>query len=86
MVVVRIEKPGNMTLAAWFIELRSWFDNNDCTPLLFSRAGQVTGRVLFNIRFAEDSHPLLFTSHFSKHEPSIQRSTGGETNEVKDGP
>ena len=28
MMVVQIEKPGNMSLANWFSELRSWFDQN----------------------------------------------------------
>jgi hypothetical protein len=40
MVVVRIEKPGNMTLAAWFIELRSWFDNNDVLRYYFPEPGR----------------------------------------------
>ena len=35
MMVVQIEKPGNITLATWFAERRSWFDQNNCQPTLF---------------------------------------------------
>jgi predicted alpha/beta hydrolase family esterase len=45
MTVVQIEKPEDANLADWFAELRSWFDVNDCSPLLFrqSRDGNEQG-------------------------------------------
>lgn len=85
MIVVRIEKPGNTTLADWFVELRSWFDNNECTPILFSQAGEVMNRVLFNITFADHAQAQLFASKFSKYGPSIVRSMSGEAGEITDG-
>ena len=85
MIVVRIEKPGNTTLADWFVELRSWFDINDCSPILFSQAGDAMNRVLFNITFADHAQAQLFASKFSKYAPSIVRSTGGAAGEATDG-
>jgi hypothetical protein len=37
MMVVQIEKPENITLALWFTELRSWFDDNNCQRHYFLR-------------------------------------------------
>ena len=85
MIVVRIEKPRNTTLADWFVELRSWFDNNDCSPILFSRAGEVTNKVLFNITFADHAQAQLFASKFSKYAPSIVRSMSEQAGEIGDG-
>ena len=68
MTTVQVERPENTKLADWFAELRLWFDNNDCSPILFTEVG---GR--FNIQFADDSHAQLFASSFAKHGPSIRR-------------
>ena len=54
MVVVQIEKPVNMTLANWFCELRSWFDQNYCQPTLFNQSERVTGKMIFNITFSDE--------------------------------
>ena len=38
MVIVKIEKSGDMTLGKWFSKLRSWFDHNHCQPTLFNQS------------------------------------------------
>jgi hypothetical protein len=43
MVIVEIEKSGDMTLGKWFSELRSWFDHNHCQPTLFNQSERVMG-------------------------------------------
>ena len=80
--VVQIEKPEDANLADWFAELRSWFDVNDCSPLLFAKAGTVMNRDRFNIKFSDDVQAHLFTSSFAKYGPSI-RSIGGEQTGVR---
>jgi hypothetical protein len=49
MTVVQIEKPEDVKLADWFAELRSWFDINSCSPLLFAKARTVMDRDCFDI-------------------------------------
>lgn len=66
MVVVQIEKPGNMTLANWFCELRSWFDQNYCQPTLFNQSERVTGKMIFNITFSDEIQARSFSSTFAK--------------------
>jgi hypothetical protein len=83
MTVVQIDKPENANLADWFAELRAWFDVNDCSPLLFAKAGTVMNRDRFNIKFADDVQAHLFTSSFAKYGPSL-RSIGEEQSEAKD--
>jgi hypothetical protein len=78
MTVVQIEKPENANLADWFAELRSWFDVNDCSPLLFAKAATVMNRDRFNIKFADDGQAQLFSSSFAKYGPSIRTAIGGE--------
>lgn len=82
MTVVQIEKPEDANLADWFAELRSWFDVNDCSPLLFAKAGTAMNRDRFNIKFADDVQAHLFTSSFAKYGPSI-RSIGGDQTVVQ---
>jgi hypothetical protein len=84
MTVVQIEKPRDTNLADWFAELRSWFDVNDCNPLLFAKAETVMNRDRFNIKFADDAQAHLFTSSFEKYGSSIRRPDG-ELSEVTDG-
>ena len=80
MTVVQIEKPENANLADWFAELRSWFDVNDCSPLLFAKAGTELNRDRFNIKFADDAQAHLFTSSFAKYCSSIRRPDGSHLN------
>jgi hypothetical protein len=68
MTTVQVERPDDTKLADWFAELRLWFDNNDCNPILFTEVG---GR--FNIQFADYAHAQLFASSFAKYGPSIRR-------------
>jgi hypothetical protein len=68
MTTVQVERPEDTKLADWFAELRSWFDDNDCSPILFT---EVAGR--FNIKFADDAHAQLFATTFAKYSPSIRR-------------
>jgi hypothetical protein len=79
MTTVQVEKPEDTKLADWFAELRLWFDNNDCNPLLFTEAG---GR--FNIKFTDDVHAQLFATSFAKYGPSIRRPIAESTEIYKD--
>ena len=67
MMVVQIEKPANITLAVWFAELRSWFDQNNCQPILFAEAERITERLLFSLTFADHANARLFADTFSKY-------------------
>ena|ERR1700751_5475089 len=78
MMVVQIEKPANVTLAVWFTELRSWLDSNHCEPALFSPAGRIMDKILFNITFESDNHARRFASAFKQYAPSIRRTIGTE--------
>jgi hypothetical protein len=69
MMVVQIEKPANMTLAAWFTELRSWFDENNCQPVSFVPDGRVIDKLIFNVSFAEDAHARSFASKVTAFAP-----------------
>ena len=71
MTVVQIEKPEDAKLADWFAELRSWFDNNDCSPILFSEASKEMSRPRFNIKFADDVQARLFVSTFARYRPTM---------------
>jgi len=83
MTVVQIEKPEDTKLADWFAELRLWFDNNDCNPILFTEVEEVKNRSGFNIKFADDVQARLFASTFAKYQPTILRLIGGQPSEVK---
>jgi hypothetical protein len=78
MMVVQIEKPANMTLAAWFTELRSWLDENNCQPASFIPTGRVIDKLIFNAIFAEDAHARLFAAKFTAFAPTIRRATSSE--------
>jgi hypothetical protein len=82
MMVVQIEKPANMTLAAWFTELRSWFDENNCQPASFVPAGRVIDKLVFNAIFAEDARAHLFASKFTAYAPATRRATSSERGEI----
>ena len=71
MTVVQIEKPEDAKLADWFAELRSWFDENDCSPILFSEAGREMNKSRFNIKFADDAQARLFVSTFARYRPTM---------------
>ena len=68
MTTVQVDRPEDTKLADWFAELRLWFDNHDCNPILFT---EMAGR--FNIKFVEDAHAQLFATTFAKYCPSIRR-------------
>ena len=67
MTTVQVKRPEDTKLVDWFAELRLWFDNNDCNPILFT---EVAGR--FNIKFADGVHAQLFATTFAKYGPSIR--------------
>jgi hypothetical protein len=69
MMIVQIEKPGNMTLATWFSELRSWFDQNYCQPTLFNQSEGVTDKMIFNITFSDETQARVFSSTFVRYAP-----------------
>jgi hypothetical protein len=82
MMVVQIEKPANMALAAWFTELRSWFDENNCQPASFVSAGRVIDKLLFNATFVENTQARLFAANFTRYAPSIRRATSSRRSEI----
>jgi len=71
MLVVQIKKPGNITLANWFNELRSWFDQNNCQPTLFNQSERVTDKSIFDITLSDEIQARLFASAFARYAPSI---------------
>jgi hypothetical protein len=79
MTTVQVERPDDTKLADWFAELRLWFDNNDCNPILFTEVG---GR--FNIQFADYAYAQLFASSFAKYGPSIRRPIAEPTEVEED--
>ena len=79
MTTVQVERPEDTKLADWFAELRLWFDDNDCNPILFTEVG---GR--FNIKFADDAHAQLFATTFAKYVPSIRHPIAEPTEIEKD--
>src|SRR5438132_7709883 len=82
MMVVQIEKPANMTLAGWFTELRSWFDQNKCQPASFLPDEGVIDRVTFNVTFGKNTQARLFASKFPMYAPSIRRAISSERGEI----
>jgi hypothetical protein len=78
MMVVQIEKPANTTLAMLFAELRSWFDENNCQPTMFSQSNTKMDILLFDVTFDNTAHARLFASTFTKYEPSIRGTTSVE--------
>ena len=76
MVVVQIEKPGNMTLANWFCELRSWLDQNYCQPTLFNQFERVTEKLIFDITFSDETQARVFSSTFASYAPQFDGPQG----------
>jgi hypothetical protein len=66
MMVVQLEKPGNITLAMWFAELRSWFDQKNCQPTIFFESGGTMDKLLFNVTFVDSTHARLFAPKIYK--------------------
>jgi hypothetical protein len=83
MMVVRIEKPTNMTLAMYFTELRSWFDENNCQPIRFSRSGREVDKLVFDATFSGDTQARIFASAFGKYRPSMRRTTSFEQADLR---
>jgi len=83
-MVVEIEKPTNMTLAEWFNELRSWFDEHNCQPTSFLPSGRVIDKVVFDATFAQNTQAqaLLFASKFARYAPAMRRATSSELGEI----
>ena len=83
MVVVQIEKPGNMTLGKWFSELRSLFDVNHCQPTLFNQSETVMDKIIFNITFSDEAQAQLFASTFARYAPSMRRTASIERADLR---
>ena len=83
-MVVQIEKPANMTLAAWFAELPSWFDENNYQPAFFVSAVRVIDKFIFNVTFVENTQAHLFASKFTKYAPSMRRTTSVELSGISE--
>jgi hypothetical protein len=80
MITVQVERPGDTKLADWFAELRLWFDDNDCSPMLFTEVGR-----RYNIKFADDAQARLFASTFAKY-GAVNRVPLAEPREVQEDP
>jgi hypothetical protein len=83
MMVVQIQKPANMTLAAWFAELRSWFDKNEFQPTSFVSSGRLIDTLIFDATFAENTQARLFASNFAKYAPEIRRAISSKRAEIR---
>src|SRR2546423_4735091 len=83
MVIVEIEEPDDMTLGNWFSELRSWFDNHHCQPILFNQSERVMDKAIFNITFSDEAQARLFASTFARYAPSIRRSASIERADLR---
>ena len=83
MVIVEIEKSGDITLGKWFSELRSWFDHNHCQPTLFNQSERVIDKIIFNIIFSDENQAQLFASTFARYAPSIRRSASIERADLR---
>jgi hypothetical protein len=64
-----------MTLAVWFAELRSWFNENNCEPTLFSQSGRIMDKLLFDVTFYDNGYARLFASAFTIYATSTRRTT-----------
>jgi transposase len=82
MLVVQVEKPENATLASWFSELRSWFDENHCQPLGFIRSGRRIDRVIYQVSFHDAAKARRFSATFAKYAPTVRRATADERTEL----
>jgi hypothetical protein len=82
MMVVQIEKPANVALAAWFTELRTWFDKNNCQPTSFFPSGRVIDKLIFNATFVENTQARLFASTFPMYAPAIRRPNSSERSQI----
>ena len=60
--VVYVEKPANILLSAYFVEMRIWLDAHNITPLDFRLFGGL--RVGFEIRFSSPEQVDLFEREF----------------------
>jgi hypothetical protein len=74
MLLVEIEKPENETLAAWFSDLRNWFDVNRCEPLAFTQAGRRHDRLIYRISFENAAQAQQFSEKFARYAPTIRRA------------
>jgi len=83
MVIVEIEKSGDITLGKWFSELRSWFDHNHCQPTLFNQSERVIDKIIFNIIFSDENQAQLFASTFARYAPSIRRTASIEQADLR---
>lgn len=82
MLVVHIEKPANMTLATWFLELRLWLDQHNCEETFFAQSGRIIDRLTFDLIFRDHTKARLFVANFMRYAPSIRRTMGSERLEL----
>jgi len=78
MIIVQVERPGDTKLADWFAELRLWFDDNDCSPMLFTEVGRH-----YNIKFANETQARLFASTVAKY-GAVNRHRFAEPSEIEE--
>ncbi len=85
MLLVEIEKPENETLAAWFSELRNWFDGNHCEPLVFTPAGRRLDRLIYRLSFENAEQAQRFSKRFAHYSPITRRATAYERAQMSSG-
>jgi len=76
MLLVEIEKPENVTLAAWFSELRGWLDDNRCEPTIFAQANRLD-RLIYRVSFDTAEQAQQFASRFSHYAGTVRSPTAG---------
>src|SRR5277367_6331892 len=83
MLLVEIEKPENLKLAAWFSEMREWLDLHRCAPSAFARSGQRIDRLIYRISFDDATQAQRFMTDFARYSPTIRRASPLERDELQ---
>ena len=83
MLLIEIEKPENEPLSAWFSELRTWFDANQCPPSGFNRAGRRIDRLIYRIAFDDAARAHQFSVAFRRYAPTIRRASPFERDQLR---
>lgn len=66
MHVVRASKPEAVALAAWFAELRAWFDRTGCQPSSFAPALRAASALAFEVAFRHAAEAKRFRRYLAR--------------------
>ena len=82
MLLVEIEKPANVSLSAWFSELRDWLDANHCAPAVFTQSGRRLDGLIYRISFENTALAHRFSLRFKRYLPIVRRATPFERDQL----